>query len=123
MKITKETFQKAGFRLGTYPEWLDMTITADYRLNSWVDPKTQKTILLGIMECISGVYHPQPGTEKTMEEMKNKYPQDYDIWKHHSNELKQHFWKKQVFWSDGYFVCSTGDVSTQTILEYIKSQG
>ena len=47
----------------------------------------------------------------------------WNVWRTHSNELKQHFWKKQVFWSDGYFVCSTGDVSTQTILEYIKSQG
>jgi len=47
----------------------------------------------------------------------------YNIWKNHSNELKKHFWKKSIFWSDGYFVCSTGDVSTQTILEYIKNQG
>lgn len=52
-----------------------------------------------------------------------QYLKQETIWKHHSNELKQHFWKKSIFWSDGYFVCSTGDVSTQTILEYIKSQG
>lgn len=47
----------------------------------------------------------------------------YNIWKKHSNDLKKHFWKKSILWSDGYFVCSTGDVSTQTILEYIKNQG
>lgn len=47
----------------------------------------------------------------------------WNIWKHHHTELKQEFWKKNVFWSDGKFVCSTGDVSTETILEYIKSQG
>jgi putative transposase len=47
----------------------------------------------------------------------------WNIWRTHSIELKQHYWKRNVFWSDGYFVCSTGDVSTQTILEYIKSQG
>jgi putative transposase len=37
--------------------------------------------------------------------------------------LKKHFWKEKTFWSDGYFVCSTGDASTQTIQEYIKNQG
>ena len=47
----------------------------------------------------------------------------WNVWKKHSQFLKTHFWKEKTFWSDGKFVCSTGDVSTQTILEYIKSQG
>ena len=28
-----------------------------------------------------------------------------------------------VFWSSGYFVCSTGDASTETIAKYIAEQG
>ena len=31
------------------------------------------------------------------------------VWFLHSNELRKHFWKHRVFWSAGYFVCSTGD--------------
>jgi putative transposase len=45
------------------------------------------------------------------------------IYKKHSTELKKHFWKENTFWSDGYFVCSTGDVSTEIIRKYIETQG
>jgi putative transposase len=38
-------------------------------------------------------------------------------------QLKKHFWVKHTFWSDGYFVCSTGDANTDTIKKYIESQG
>jgi len=45
------------------------------------------------------------------------------VWFTHSNELRKHFWKQRVFWSSGYFVCSTGDASTETIAKYIAEQG
>ena len=45
------------------------------------------------------------------------------IYKKHHKELKKHFWKENTFWSDGYFVCSTGDATTQTIHKYIDEQG
>jgi len=28
-----------------------------------------------------------------------------------------------TFWSDGYFVCSTGDANMETIKKYIEEQG
>jgi putative transposase len=34
--------------------------------------------------------------------------------------LKKQFWKEKKFWSDGYFVCSPGDASTDTIRKYIE---
>lgn len=37
------------------------------------------------------------------------------IWKQIGVLLKTHFWKEKTFWSDGYFACSTGDVSSETI--------
>ncbi|MGB5505596.1 MAG: transposase, partial [Sulfurovum sp.] len=37
--------------------------------------------------------------------------------------LKQHFWKENTFWTDGYFVCSIGEASPDTIQNYIKNQG
>lgn len=45
------------------------------------------------------------------------------IWKKHSAELKKSYWKENTFWSDGYFVCSTGDASLETIKKYIEEQG
>jgi len=31
--------------------------------------------------------------------------------------------KENTFWSDGYFVCSTGDANMETIKKYIEEQG
>lgn len=44
-------------------------------------------------------------------------------WKQYPIELKTHYWGENTFWSDGYFVCSTGDVSMETIKKYIEEQG
>jgi putative transposase len=45
------------------------------------------------------------------------------VWFTYSNELRKHFWKNHIFWSSGYFACSTGDASTETIAKYIAEQG
>jgi putative transposase len=47
----------------------------------------------------------------------------FRIYKKHRVELKKHFWAENTFWSNGYFVCSTGDASTETIRKYIEEQG
>ena len=47
----------------------------------------------------------------------------FRIYKKHKDSLKKHFWKENTFFSDGYFVCSTGDASTETIKKYIAEQG
>ena len=47
----------------------------------------------------------------------------YRIWKLHHGYLKQQFWKENTFWSDGYFVCSIGEASADTIRRYIETQG
>lgn len=31
--------------------------------------------------------------------------------------------EKHIFWSDGYFACSVGDISTETARHYIENQG
>jgi len=46
-----------------------------------------------------------------------------NIWKNYSKELKRCFWKENTFWGDGYFACSVGNVSKETIEKYIRSQG
>ena len=45
------------------------------------------------------------------------------VWQKHSTILSNCFWKERTFWSDGYFVCSIGEASTETIRQYILSQG
>lgn len=49
----------------------------------------------------------------------------YRIWRQNNNylDLSKEFWKEQTFWSDGYFVCSIGNVSKEVIEKYIQEQG
>ena len=47
----------------------------------------------------------------------------YYLWQKHYKLLIKQYWKKKIFWSDGYFVCSIGEVSTTTIQKYIENQG
>lgn len=45
------------------------------------------------------------------------------IYKLHKTLLKSHYWKENTLFSDGYFCCSIGDVSPETIKNYIETQG
>lgn len=47
----------------------------------------------------------------------------YRLWQKHSLTLSKKYWKKKIFWSDGYFACSIGEVSSATIQRYIETQG
>ena len=38
-------------------------------------------------------------------------------------ELAKEFWREHTFWTDGYFVCSVGNVSEKILKEYIENQG
>lgn len=45
------------------------------------------------------------------------------LWNRHYTFLSKQYWKKYIFWSDGYFACSIGEVSSATIQKYIENQG
>ena len=47
----------------------------------------------------------------------------YCLWQKYSSVLSKQYWKEKTFWSDGYFACSIGEVSSATIQKYIESQG
>ena len=47
----------------------------------------------------------------------------YHIWERYPNYLPKHFWKEHTFWTDGYFVCSVGNVSEEMLRKYIENQG
>ena len=45
------------------------------------------------------------------------------LWVRRGDTLSKDYWKKRIFWSDGYFAASIGEVSSATIRKYIESQG
>ena len=45
------------------------------------------------------------------------------LWTRYRDVLSKQYWKKHIFWSDGYFACSIGEVSSATIEKYIAEQG
>ena len=47
----------------------------------------------------------------------------YYLWQKYPYFLTKHYWKEKTFWSDGYFACSIGEVSSATVQKYIESQG
>lgn len=47
----------------------------------------------------------------------------YHIWQKYENYLSKCFWNEKTFWSDGYFIASIGEVSAETLKDYIKNQG
>ena len=47
----------------------------------------------------------------------------YHLWQKYSLVLSRQYWKEKTFWSNGYFACSIGEVSSATIRKYIESQG
>lgn len=47
----------------------------------------------------------------------------YYLWQQYGSFLSKQYWKKRIFWSDGYFACSIGEVLSATIQKYIESQG
>jgi putative transposase len=47
----------------------------------------------------------------------------YHAWNKYEEILKCEYYKKHKLWADGYFVCSVGDASEETIRNYIENQG
>lgn len=45
------------------------------------------------------------------------------LWQEYEHLLSKNFWDERTFWSDGYFVCSVGNSSSETVRHYIENQG
>lgn len=58
----------------------------------------------------------------TIVNLLKSYTTDH-IWKGHAAFLKHHFWKERTFWTEGYFMCSVGNVSEEALRRYIENQG
>lgn len=47
----------------------------------------------------------------------------YHIWGFYKEYLSKQFWRENTFWTDGYFICSIGNVSEKQLRKYIENQG
>ena len=65
----------------------------------------------------------KPDISVTFIVMKLKQESTFWIWKEHGDYLSKHFWKEHTFWGDGYFACSIGESSPETIRKYVENQG
>src|SRR5258707_9546834 len=52
-----------------------------------------------------------------------KQESTFQLWRSYEAELKRDFRKERPFWSDGYFCCTIGNASQETIRHYIENQG
>lgn len=48
---------------------------------------------------------------------------NFYLFKYCNQYLKKFYWKKNKIWTNGYFCSTLGEVSENTIIEYIKNQG
>ena len=79
------------------------------------------------MELDTGHLHlmvmSKPNISPTQIVRKLKQESTIGIWRIFLNELKNHYWNERTFWTDGYFVSSIGEVSAETLKNYIQNQG
>lgn len=52
-----------------------------------------------------------------------KYRSTVDAWASEPAHLRKFIWRSRQIWTNGFFACSTGDVSTAKILDYIANHG
>lgn len=66
-------------------------------------------------------YHPSVSISNIVRQFKQY--STHQMWCSHREYLSSQYWKNRVLWSDGYFVCSIGQVSQNIIERYIQAQG
>ena len=64
-----------------------------------------------------------PNISVTSIALRLKQESTRELWDRYPEWLRRHFWKEHTFWSDGYFVCSIGEASPETVRKYIENQG
>src|ERR1039458_9259661 len=91
------------------------------------DIANEKDISIKAMETDEDHIHlmvDYPPTKSVLEMVNNfKSISTFRIYKKHRAFLKGHYWKENTLFSDGYFACSIGEASPETIKKYIETQG
>jgi putative transposase len=91
------------------------------------DIANEKKIVIIAMEADGDHIHSMvdyPPIKSVLEMVNNfKSIATHRIYKLHRAYLKTHYWKENTLFSDGYFTCSIGEASPETIRKYILTQG
>ena len=91
------------------------------------DIANEKDIIIVAMESDLDHIHlmvDYPPTKSVFEMVSSfKSIATHRIYKLHRTFLKGHYWKENTLFSDGYFTCSIGEASPETIRKYILTQG
>jgi len=66
-------------------------------------------------------YMPRLSIAQIVHRLKQKSTRQ--LWLLYHSTLRKQYWYQKLLWSDGYFVCSIGEASPDTIREYILNQG
>lgn len=45
------------------------------------------------------------------------------MWRIYKKKLSKHYWAENTFFTDGYFVSTIGEVSSEILKKYIENQG
>jgi len=64
---------------------------------------------------------PKTSTLQIVRRLKQMFT--HRMWQSHPSELRKQFWKEKTFWSDGYLLCSIGNLSREIVEKYIQTQG
>lgn len=66
-------------------------------------------------------YNPKVSISEIIKQLKQY--STYQMWKIYEKYLSKQYWNRHVLLSDGYFACSIGQVSQETVEKYIQNQG
>lgn len=66
-------------------------------------------------------YEPEISISNIVQQLKSYTT--FHLWKRFEYILRKYYWKDNVIWTKGYFVCSIGNSNPETIQNYIKNQG
>ncbi len=103
--------------LAEYGDWMKKTMSeiaekSDFQIQEMEVDKEHIHLMIESVPKLSPLQIVRRLKQETTHRIWRKYP-----------ELKKFFWKEKTFWSDGYFCCSIGNASIDTVKQYIESQG
>ena len=103
---------------GRYADACKEILTDTASLNGWKISKieTDKNHVHILTE-----YPPVCSISCIVKELKQK--STHYMWLRYRSFLRRHYWYQDTLWSKGYFYCSVGEVSEETIRRYIQNQG
>jgi putative transposase len=88
---------------------VELSLRSDFEIEQVEVDKDRLNMLIRITPKYAVSQHIRRIKQYTTKHLWNNYP-----------TLRRQFWKEQTFWSDGYFVCSIGNASAETVRKYIQ---